>query len=168
MVILRKTNIEYSAIFSDDSKHRFSLNRIWDIEKEKAVAIMLNPSYADHLKNDLTVLKVTNFLIDQGFGSLSIVNLFSYIATDPKELSNNKDIIRSETNEYIVNSIKETDLVIIGWGSDSQKYISRKKDLKAILAESQIKLKCFRDSEGKMGRHPSRLGNDLELIDYKW
>jgi hypothetical protein len=168
MVILKKTQVDYNAIFSEDNMHRFLLSRIWDIEKKKATAIMLNPSYADHLKNDLTVLKVTNCLIDQGFGTLSIVNLFSFIATDPKELSNNKDTIRSDTNEYIVNAIKGADLIIIGWGSDSHKYISRKGELKVILEKFQIKLKCFRDSENKMGRHPSRLGNDLELIDFIW
>jgi hypothetical protein len=52
---------------------------------------MLNPSKADMLKNDKTVMNVNNFLIDENYGSMTVVNLFAYRATDPKNLKYRND-----------------------------------------------------------------------------
>ncbi|MFZ3591336.1 DUF1643 domain-containing protein [Bacillus sp. DJP31] len=111
-------------------------------------------------------MKVSNFLIDKGYGSLMIVNLFSYITTDPEGLSNNKDITRIETDIYIRKAIEDTDTIIMAWGSDKSKYVRRKKELLELLNTSTSTLMCFKDKENKMGRHPSRLGNDLELCGF--
>ena len=40
--------ISRSANISNDRQERFSLSRIWDLNKPKILYIMLNPSYADH------------------------------------------------------------------------------------------------------------------------
>ena len=47
---------------------------------------MQNPSYADELKGDLSVTKIMNFLIDEGFDCLDIVNLYSYVQQTQKIL----------------------------------------------------------------------------------
>ncbi|MEK4198449.1 DUF1643 domain-containing protein [Cytobacillus sp. FSL K6-0265] len=80
--------------------------------------MMLNPNFADQIKVDLTVMKMGNYLVECQYGSLDIVILFSYIATDPEKLIKDQDLIRRETDKYIVEAIKKSDLVIIAWGSD--------------------------------------------------
>jgi hypothetical protein len=80
-----------------------------------ATIIMINPSFADEIKSDTIVMKVGNFLANRGYGSLQIVNLFSYISTHPEALVKNKDVLRAETDSYIKQAVQNTDLIIIGW-----------------------------------------------------
>lgn len=98
----KKATVETTVIFSDDQLHRFLLQRNWNENRRKATIIMLNPSFVDQIKVDLNVMKVGNYLAECQYGSLDIVNLFSYIATDPEKLVKNQDLIRKETDEYIV------------------------------------------------------------------
>lgn len=166
MVIEKQSTVETTVIFSDDQFHRFLLQRKWDENKRKATIIMLNPSFADQIKVDLTVMKVGNYLAEHEYGSLDIVNLFSYISTDPEKLVKNQDLIRRETDDYIVEALKKSDLVIIAWGSDQKKYVTRKREITGIIQKHAGNVKCFKDSQGRKGRHPSRLGNDLDLVDF--
>ncbi|KRF52548.1 hypothetical protein ASG99_12345 [Bacillus sp. Soil768D1] len=167
MVLEKKSTVETTVIFSDDKVHRFLLQRKWDNgNKRKATIIMLNPSFADQIKIDLTVMKVGNYLADHEYDSLDIVNLFSYISTDPENLVRNRDLIRGETDSYIMEAIKKSDLVIIAWGSDQKKYVTRKREVTRIIQKYAGNVKCIKDSQGRKGRHPSRLGNDLALVDF--
>lgn len=168
MAIEKEALIKTKAIFSEDGKHRFLLRRIWDENKKKAAVIMQNPSYADELKGDLSVTKIMNFLIDEGFGCLDIVNLYSFISTDPENLKRNNDLERKDTDKFILKAIEDAEIIIIAWGSDKNKYSARKREVMKLIKEYAIPLKCFKDPDGKMGRHPSRMGNDFELVDFRY
>ena len=47
-----------SAILSKNRKHRYLLSRIWDLNNENILFIMLNPSSADEDIDDATTTKV--------------------------------------------------------------------------------------------------------------
>ena len=55
--------------------------------------VMLNPSIADAEDADPTVKRCINFAKLWCYSSVEIVNLFAYIATDPKKLLNHDDPI---------------------------------------------------------------------------
>lgn len=165
MILVKEAHVLSTVIFSEDHKHRFLLNKIWDSEKKSAAIIMINPSFADELKIDTTVMKVRNFLVDHNFGSMSIVNLFSFISSNPDALAGNTDSVRPETDKYINETVQAANTIIIAWGSDKSKYVKRKKEVWQLLLEHQQKVKCFKCKDNKMGRHPSRLGK-LELCDF--
>jgi hypothetical protein len=74
------------ARLSADGKHRYSLVRTWDFTRPRLRAVMLNPSTADADVDDHTVRKLIGFCERLGYESLEIANLFSFRATDPKEL----------------------------------------------------------------------------------
>lgn len=71
--------MEFDAIFDDvmNPTYRYSLTRVWDRSLEKVVIIMLNPSIANVLRNDLSVNRCLNYCIDNNYGALEIVNLFA-------------------------------------------------------------------------------------------
>jgi hypothetical protein len=79
-----------SASFSADRKHRYSLSRSWGTPSNGlprlCVFVGLNPSRADETEDDMTVKKCVGFATRWGFGRMSIVNLFSLVATDPLDL----------------------------------------------------------------------------------
>lgn len=165
MIVNKEATVKSKVIFSADNRHRYLLERVWDDEKKKATVIMINPSFADELKTDMSVWKLTNFLMDNDFGTLRIVNLYAFISTDPAGLSNNPDAIGELNDKYIESAIADTNLIIIGWGVEKSKYTKRKAYVSNILKKSNVVIKGFIDKEGRIGRHPSRI-NHFNLSEY--
>lgn len=56
MSILKKKNSTMlsRAIVDEEANYRYSLYKVWDIDKPRVCLIMLNPSKADHLIIDDT------------------------------------------------------------------------------------------------------------------
>ncbi|WP_217582107.1 DUF1643 domain-containing protein, partial [Lysinibacillus sp. GbtcB16] len=80
----KKEGIMKCEVFmSDNEKYRYQLTRTWDDTKDNATIIMLNPSKAELFITDKTVMNVQNFLIKNNYGSMTIVNIFSYMTTNP-------------------------------------------------------------------------------------
>ncbi|MFD2133769.1 DUF1643 domain-containing protein [Pseudogracilibacillus auburnensis] len=116
MIKFIETTIKSTAVMSDNNLYRYQLTRTWASEKLKVTVIMLNPSTANILKTDRTVMNVDNFLIDKNkFGSMTIVNLFAYMTTNPALLSQRDEAYESLNNKYLINAFDESDIIIIAW-----------------------------------------------------
>lgn len=63
--------------------YRYELRRFWDDALPLLVVCMLNPSTADHRRNDPTVLALIHFAKLWGYGGLLIVNLFAFRSSSP-------------------------------------------------------------------------------------
>jgi len=75
-----------TARLSDDGIYRWTLHRIWGRPSNLVTFIMLNPSTADALQDDPTIVRCTNFARDMGHGGIVVVNLYAYRATKPADL----------------------------------------------------------------------------------
>lgn len=147
--------------------YRYLLKKQWAEGKNTAAIIMLNPSKADSIKMDQTVMNVMNYLVDNGFSGMSVVNLFSYMATDPNDLKNRKQDYENININYIKEAFEKSSVIIIAWTRGEKKREKRK--IKNLLAHYSNKLKCFQDDEGKKMRHPSRGFNEKwTLVDYSF
>ena len=93
-----------SAILSKNRKHRYLLSRIWDLNNENILFIMLNPSSADEDIDDATTTKVISFSKKWGYGGLHICNLYTYRTSSPKKLfsvpKNKRGSIKSQIKKY--------------------------------------------------------------------
>jgi hypothetical protein len=78
--------MEMHAAISVCGLYRTTLHRIWDRDRPMLVVCMLNPSTADHQKNDQTILALIHFAESWGYGGLFIVNLFSLRTSSPAEM----------------------------------------------------------------------------------
>jgi len=168
MVKVIKKVINSTATMSDNDEYRYRLVKIWDWNLKIAGIIMLNPSKADVIKVDATVMNITNYLIDNGYGGIDIVNLYAYRTTDPRFLTNRDQQFESINNDYIHEVTKDRDIMIIAWGSDNNKYKTRKREVERILLPYSEKLKCFEDESGKQPRHPLLLADDWCLTNYQF
>jgi hypothetical protein len=65
---------------------RYELKRIWDEAKPLLVVCMLNPSTADHTRNDPTILTLIHFAKLWSYGGLLVVNLFAFRSPNPVDL----------------------------------------------------------------------------------
>ena len=94
--------ISAGATVSNDGQYRYKLWRQWDASKGGVVFCMLNPSTADGQKDDPTIRKCVGFASRLGAGAISVVNLFAYRATDPKNLllayHAGRDVVGPENN----------------------------------------------------------------------
>lgn len=159
--------MKFDAIFDniESPTFRYSLTRIWDESLKKATIIMLNPSIANVLKNDLSINRCINYCIDHDFGSLEVVNLFAYIETDSKKLSANKGFIGNQNDDYIEAAVESADTIIVAWGSDKD-YRTRKKEVWNRFLVNR-KVYYFEDNSNRTPPvHISRLANGFYLKEY--
>ena len=110
------------AIISDCGKYRYELHREWDKSKRKVLFIMLNPSTADGLNNDLTTIRCINFAKKWGYGGIMIGNIYPFRAKRPKDLKKwiDDDTISLESYSSNVAHVEEmaeqADMIVCAWG----------------------------------------------------
>lgn len=150
--------ISKSADISNDKKDRFSLSRIWDSKKPKALYIMLNPSYADDELDDPTIRRLIFFSKKFKFGGFYVTNLFTQITPYPKEL--NMDNNSKKKNLIIISElIKKSDLIVYAWGN----LVSEPMQLRKLI-ESPL---CFGINKNGTPKHPLYLRSDTKLQDFR-
>ncbi|MEA1011135.1 DUF1643 domain-containing protein [Bacillus cereus] len=157
--------MESMALFDDSKTYRYSLERIWDPHKERVLFIMLNPSSANQDSEDATSKRCFNFAKGLGFGSLEIVNLFAYIATNREELLqvSKEDAIGPENENHVIRALNRADMVIAAWGENC-KYHNRHKDIHELF--QGYHLHCLGKTRDGFPRHPLYLSKDSQPMDY--
>ena len=97
--------------------YRYQLWRIWDEDKPKTLFIMLNPSTADHTKNDPTINRCIHFSKSWGFGGFYAGNLFPYRSKHPKDLLYAKNPRGNSNRFHIIDMAEKVDTVVCAWGN---------------------------------------------------
>lgn len=107
------------AIFSDCGKYRFSLFRIWDRSKPFVYFMMHNPSTADASEDDPTIRRCIGFAKSWGYGGIYVGNLYSYRATDPKELKDKSldELVPMEQFVHHQEMISRCKLHVLAYGN---------------------------------------------------
>lgn len=166
-VIKRKSLITVEAVFSENDKYRYMLTKVWDKNKPKAVMIGINPSKATHLKGDNTATNAMNYFIDNGYGTMIIVNLFAFMSTKTEGLSKREKLFEDLNNDYIKKACEKADMVLVAWGY-AKKHIDkdRKQEVDKILDQYRHKVKCFKTTENKKPCHLRVICEDWELVGY--
>lgn len=150
--------ISRSADISNDKKDRFSLSRIWDSKKPKALYIMLNPSYADDESDDPTIRRLIFFSKKFKFGGFYVTNLFTQITPYPKELNMDNNL-KKKNLKIISELIKKSDLIVYAWGN----LVSEPLQLRKLI-ESPL---CFGINKNGTPKHPLYLRSDTKLQDFR-
>lgn len=111
---------ERGADLSDDGLYRYFLWRQWG-DAPRMVWIMLNPSTADHMKNDATTTKCIKYAQREGCGGIEIINLYALRTTKPEHLYHHPDPEGRQNSEVwadVLGMAWETDRrIIAGWGA---------------------------------------------------
>lgn len=76
----------------------------------------LNPSTADENLNDPTIRRCINFCKKWGYGSMYMLNIFAYRATDPKVMKMQEDSVGPENNSCLEKITRKAGIVIAAWG----------------------------------------------------
>lgn len=148
--------MERGAILSSNRKHRYQLWRIWDNSKETIAFVGLNPSYADEQKDDRTINRCISFTKSWGYGGFYMINLFSYISTDPSELLCISDPIGEENDEHIKHIVAKSKIIVCAWGNQGILKNRHEEVLKLIPDHHYLKI----NASGQPS-HPLYLSSSL-------
>ena len=142
------TNMETTAVFTDDGTKRYLLRKTWEIEKPKLAVIMLAPSEASGIELDSTTLLVLNNSSRLGYGSVDILNLFATLNDFSLKQAEDEDV---ENLDYVIKSAKDVDDIIYcaGVGKAKNKaFIKRQTQILSALLPYEAKLKCLTNAAG--------------------
>ena len=160
-----------SAVISKCHRYRYELHREWDEKKGKVLFIMLNPSTADGVENDLTTTRCINFAKKWGYGGIMIGNIYPFRAKRPKDLKKwlNDPAIPLDrgyrTNHMHVEEMAyKADLIVCAWGCNHKGMPGWIHDLADYRALHYLEL-C---DDGVTPKHPlGNLSKDLVSKRYK-
>lgn len=146
-----------SAVFSKCQKYRYRLDRVWDDSLPPLGFGMLNPSTADHERNDPTIERCARRAKALGFGALIVWNLFGFRATNPKVLKTEADPIGPDNDGFIVESLHEIKFkggtVVVGWGTHGS-LLERDSRIKEIAESIDVSLYCLGTTTSGQPKHP--------------
>ena len=144
-----ETTLTTQAVFNSDGTKRYLLKKTWKSELPKLTIIMLAPSIASGIELDSTTSLVLNNASALGFGSVSIVNLFSTSGDFTLSEAESED---PENLKAIVDACKDADLIVYAPGvgkAKLQAFQERSKQVLEALRPYEKKLKCLTSASGK-------------------
>ena len=142
-----ETTLVTNALFSDDGKKRYLLQKTWDSQKPKLMIVMLAPSDASGIELDSTTLLVLNNASRLGYGGVSIVNLFATLNDYSLSCAEKDDV---ENLKVITDEAKKADIIVYAPGvgkAKNQSFQLRSEQVIKELKLHQKKLKCITNSD---------------------
>ena len=142
------TTLTTTAEFSEDGKKRYLLNKVWDDKKPRLAIIMLAPSEASGIELDSTTLLVLNNASRLGYGSVSVLNLFSTVGNIKECFAEEND---KENLKYISKTAETADTIVYASGvgkATNKSFIKRQNQVLDILKKHENKLMCLSNKEG--------------------
>lgn len=162
-----------TAIISSCLSYRYSLVREWD-NGPRVLWIMLNPSVADASVDDPTIRRCISFThafalyksdVPLKYGSLEVVNLFAYRATDPKDMAAAKadgvNVVGPDNDQHITEAASRASLVVAAWGADKLAPL-RSVNIRKLVAPHE--LHCLGKSKSGAPKHPLYLPSNSALV----
>lgn len=164
-----------SAIISPCGLYRYRLEREVQAEGKVFAFFGINPSTADANQDDATVRKWRGFTQRNGGRRFIVGNVFSYRATDVRELAALTVDVASGPDQlkHIMSIISDADVLVPCWGN-SAKVPAQHRDVAASLLN--VLLSVGRDlgkpvlnfglTASGDPKHPLMLGYDTPLIPW--
>lgn len=148
------------AIFTPDKNFRYTLWRVWDETKPKAMFIGLNPSRANETRSDNTVTKVIKVAQFNGFGGMYMMNLFSLVSPYPKDLKDCDDPIK-DNDKHLEEVSRLVDKVVFCWGN-----FKEAEERARQVAKKFSPALCFVQNKNGSPKHPLYCKDTTTLIPF--
>ena len=150
------------AVFSEDRRYRYLLERRVGDSPKRVLFIMLNPSKADEKYNDPTIRRCIGFAREWGFGLLHVVNLLALMSTDPRALLKADDPVGPGNDAAIRRALKVADTVVLAWGNHGLSHDKRVMQVTEMACQSAQPY-CLGVTMKGAPRHPLRLARSARL-----
>lgn len=150
-----ETTLTTTAIYSDDCTRKYLIRKVWEEAKPSLAIILLAPSTTGGVALDNTTQRTICNADRLGFGSVSIVNLFSVM----EELNGGSAVAEdSENMKIILTEAKKCDVLVYAPGNGkakNQAFQARAAQVLKQLKPYEKKMKCLSNEDGTVRlRHP--------------
>lgn len=158
-----------SAVFSDDRKYRYRLDRDLGSGDGTYVWIGKNPSKADETRDDNSVSRVMKRAKEAGFRRFVVLNLYGYVSTDPRDLLDSwldaEGPVGPDNLSHVAGALDEADFVLAAWGSHyiGPKHAARVCDM---IRERSLTPHCLGITNDGSPVHPARLAANTPAIPW--
>lgn len=151
------------AGISSDGNYRWWLFRCWAASLPLIIWIMMNPSTADHRKNDPTILKVIRYSTKWGYGAVLVLNIYAFRTSRPENLPIKMKHRVGRRNNWWIKTIfafaaKKKIPVICAWGV---KHKERGDLVRRYADEAGLPLMCLELAQNAEPKHPRFLSESL-------
>ncbi|MNJ40255.1 hypothetical protein D3C77_351460 [compost metagenome] len=161
-----------TAVISPCGLYRYRLERECShpFEGSKVFAYFgINPSTADATLDDATVRKWKGFTVRNGGHRFIVGNVFSYRATDVRELARVDAPWGPEHMQHLTEIITSADVLVPCWGASGKVppslHYAIKNTLNLLLTSGKPVLHFGLTASGDP-KHPLMLGYDTQLIPW--
>lgn len=149
--------------FSPCRLYRYTWEHEWDNTRPPCAFIGLNCSTADENGPDPTVRRCINFAKSWGYGSLTMLNLFAFRATDPRDMKAAADPVGPENDWRLLERAAHVNdtggIIIAAWGGHGG-HLNRSRKVRVLLRG--IPLHYLTLTKGGEPGHPLYLKGDLK------
>lgn len=111
--------MQRSALISTCGRYRYTLTSRW-ATGEAVLWVMLNPSTADAEHDDATLRRITTYSHAWGYGALTVVNLYAYRATRPREMFTAADPVGPDNDTHITRAAATHRRIVAAWGAHAR------------------------------------------------
>lgn len=150
--------IKRGATISACGTYRYHLWREWDNAGRRMLLIMLNPSIADHARDDHTITKSIAIARNLGCGRLDVGNLAAFRSSHPSELKKAADPVGRDNDAWLSRMLAETDLVICAWGANADALPGRVAAVRELIRASGVASHALKLTNGGHPSHPLARG----------
>lgn len=155
--------VRAEAVFGGEhDEYRYRLSRTWDDRLPTVLFLMMNPSVADILVDDMTVLLCRRYAENWGYGRLYVGNTFAYRCTQSARLLEVEDPIGPDNDRHLLEMAKEASLIVMAYGQPHPSLRWRGIAVAGMLRAEGHQLHVLRLSKDGTPRHPLRQGLDLK------
>lgn len=149
------SNLKTEIVISDDATRRYSLRKMWDGSKPSLAILMICPSSSGEVEVDTSTMLTLGNCYRLGYGSVTILNLFSKVNCFDLKGENETD---EENLQAILKAAESVDCFVIGSGTGKAKnkvFQRRLEQVMMALRPYEDKLHCLCDEDGgSRGLHP--------------
>lgn len=151
------------AVFSKCLKYRYCLSRIWDRTQQFLYWLLLNPSTADQINDDPTVLRCQEWARRKGYGGTIVYNIFAYRAKCPEEMKEQDDPTGPDNDLWIKELAKNNSAdIVAGWGNDGL-HRQRHQQVLDIFNATGGRLLVLAVNQSGCPRHPLYVRYETEF-----
>lgn len=150
-----ETTLTTTAFYSEDGSRKYLIKKSWDSTKPSLTIVLLAPSTTSGVALDNTTQRTIGNADRLGFGSVSIVNLFSSMDELTSASTADED---PENMKMIVAEAKKCDVLVYAPGNGKAKnpvFQARAAQVLKHLKPFEKKMKCLSNEGGSIRlRHP--------------
>lgn len=130
--------------------------------------VMLNPSTADCTEDDPTIRRCIGFAKRDGFGGISVRNVFALRATDPRELDTHDDPVGRENESHLMAARDESLMtqLVVAWGNRRTPKHLRSAYRQASTICTMQSAYCLGINKGGDPKHPLYLALDTPIVPW--